>query len=143
MGILHLFDKQKNIIYIVWDGKVTAEDWLNQAQKLLAEPDFPSISRLIVDAQTASDTTSIGEKEIEAVAALFGTYQETLIKKRMAILANDLFGKASKFGNLVSRFGVSTVVFNRLDTACIFLALDSADTGQVLEQIRFQLRSGG
>ncbi len=142
MGIIHLFDRRKNIIFIVWDGKVTADDWLNQVPKLLAEPDWPGISRLIADVQTASDTASIGDKEIETVAAIFGGRAETLNKKRLAVLANDLFGRASKFGTLLSRYGTAVVVFNRLDTACTFLGVDPTDTGQVLEQLHTRLRSG-
>jgi hypothetical protein len=141
MGILHVCDKQKNIIFVVWDGRVTADDWLNQAPKLLAEPDWPHISRVIGDAQTASDTASIGDKELEAVAALFGAHPETVVKKKVAVLANNMFGRARKFGAQLERFGTSLVVFNRLDTACMFLGIDPIETEETLEQLRLRLRS--
>jgi hypothetical protein len=141
MGILHVCDKQKNIIFVVWDGRVTADDWFNQAPKLMAEPDWPYISRVIGDVQTASDTASIGDKEVEVVAALFGTRPEAMINKKLAVLADDQFGKARKFVTLLSRYGTSAVVFNGLDTACIFLGIDPIETGEMLEQIRLRLRS--
>jgi hypothetical protein len=129
MGIPHVCDKQKSIIFVVWDGRVTADDW-------------PNISRVIGDAQTASDTASIGEKEIERVAALFAAHPETVMKKRLAVLANDMFGRARKFSALLSRHGTSAVVFNQLDTACTFLGIDPIEAGETLEQIRLRLRGG-
>ncbi|HEU0293939.1 MAG TPA: hypothetical protein VFR47_14460 [Anaerolineales bacterium] len=92
--MLHVCDKRKNIIFVVWDGRMTVGDWLNQAPRLLAEPDWPYIFRVIGDVQTASDTGTIGDQKIERVAALFDAHPETLVKKRLAVLANDQFGKA-------------------------------------------------
>jgi len=143
MGITHVCDREKNIIFIVWDGAVTADDWLNQAPKLLAEPDWPNISRLIADVHTATDTASITDTVIEKITALYGARPEIVSKKRLAILANDLFGKARRFGTLLSRYGTSVIVFNRLSTACTFLGIDPTDTGQILDQLRARLRSAG
>ena len=140
MGILYVCDRQQDIIYIVWDGKVTGDDWLNHAAKLLAEPDWSHISHMITDARTAFDTASIGDKEIKAAAVLFAAHAETLVKKKVAIVANDLFGRAIKLEAQVSRLGVSVVVFNSVDTACIFLNIDPTDARQRLEQLSTSLR---
>ena len=143
MGILQLLDKPKNIIHIVWDGQINADEWLNQAHQTMAQPEWRAISRLIVDVHTASKNDSIGMKEMEAVAALFGMEAPAATKKRVAAIANHLFGRARTFSSLVSPFGVSMVVFNHLDTACAFLGLDPGSTEQILEQLRRRLRSEG
>jgi len=139
MGITYQCDRAKNTIFIVWDGEVTADEWLAQAHKLMAEPDWPAITRLITDVGTVSNTASIGDQEIETVAALFRAHSGTTIKKRLAILANDLFGKARKFELQLSRFGLLVVVFNQLQTACLFLNIDPTETEQTLEGLRSKL----
>jgi len=143
MAIIQLLDRPKNIIYIVWDGDTTAEKWLDQARQLVAQPDWRAISRLIADVHTAANPDTIGDKAMEAVAALFGTQLETVRKKRIAVLASDLFGRTRTLSTLLAPLGVSMVVFNHLDTACTFLGINPADTQQTLEQLRLKLRSEG
>ena len=47
------------------------------------------------------------------------------------------------FSGLLAELGTSTVVFNTLDTACLFLSLDVDESRLAIEQLRAQLRSGG
>lgn len=143
MGIIYSCERQKGVIFIVWDGEVTADDWFHHIHKLLSEPDWLIIPRIIADVQTASDTESIGDKEIEAVAALFSEQAEIVSQKRAAVLANQMFGKAKKFETQALRFGASLVVFTALDTACTFLSLNLEYTRQALDGLRLKLRSGG
>ena len=140
MGMIHLFDRPKNTIYVVWDGEINAETCINQARKLLAEPDWPAISRLIVDTQMASTTVTMEDMQI--VAALFGEHPENVMKKKVAILAGSLFSRARTFGTLVEPFGISMLVFNHLDTACTFLGLDHTETEHMLERLRLTCRGG-
>lgn len=140
MGVIYSTDRPNNSIYIVWDGEINIETWLDQVNKLSAEPDWPAISRVVTDTRTAS--TSVSLDDIEKAAALFGARPEALRNKKLAVLATGIFGRARAFSTLLERFGVSTIVFNDLDTACIFLGLDPADAGQRLDELRLQLRGG-
>ena len=54
MGVIYSTDKRNNIIYIVWDGRINIDNWLQQISALSAEPDWPAISRIVADARTAS-----------------------------------------------------------------------------------------
>ena len=65
MGILHYSDRQKGIVFVVWDGQVTWAYWYKHVRMLLADPDWPMISRFIVDLQSVTDTSSIGDEEKE------------------------------------------------------------------------------
>jgi hypothetical protein len=107
-------------------------------QRLLADPDWPMISRFIVDLQSVTDTSSIGDE----VRIVFTSDQPALSGKRSAIIASSEFRRASRFAELVERFGTSTFVFNHLDTACLFLDIDFKETHKILEGLRLRLRKG-
>jgi hypothetical protein len=107
----------------------------------LADPDWPMIPRFIVDLQSVTDTSSIGDEEIDQVKTVFTSNQPALSGKRSAIIASREFRRASRFAKLVERFGTSTVVFNNLDTACLFLDIDFMETHKTLEGLRLKLRN--
>jgi len=140
MGIIYLCDRRKGIIFTVWCGEVTWNEWFNHIQVVLADPVWHEIPRLIVDMQFVSDTSSISERQMHQAAAEVGENQFEVIAKRIAVVAADEFRRTSQFEVLVRRFGVAMVVFNSLDTACTFLGVDRTDTEQVLEQLRTKLR---
>jgi hypothetical protein len=73
--------------------------------------------------------------------SIFASNQAALANKRAAVVARDVFGKAGRFVNQMAHFGTSMVVFNNLDTACLFLGIDLEETGQALGRLRATLRS--
>jgi hypothetical protein len=143
MGIIHLSDRQRGVSFIVWDGEVTADDWLRHIKALVADPDWPAIPRFITDLRTVSDTSTIGVQEVNRITDVFGENLETFTRKTNAVVARDEFRRAKRFGELIERFGTFSVVFNSLDTACIFLGIDLEDTRQTIEELRFRLRANG
>lgn len=139
MGILHRSDTQRGVVYTVWDGAVTWAEWQNHASALMAEPDWMSCSRFIVDLRSAS-AISIGMDEVEQAGELFRSNSLLMTRKRGAVIARDEFRNASRFEALIAPSGVSMVVFNSLDTACLFLGLSFIETNGELERLRMQLR---
>ena len=83
MGIAYRVDHEKRIIFVVWDGVVTAEDWFGNIERLIAEPAWPSIPSMLVDLHTVADTSSIEEAEIEHAIALFKTDPFSLFRKKV------------------------------------------------------------
>ena len=140
MGILHQFDKQKRIAFVVWDGRVQWEDWRKHVQLLLSDPDWFQVQRFMVDLQTVTDTSGIGDEEIEEIRKIFSSDPLILAGKRTAIIASEEFRKASRFSSFVERFGTASVVFNSLDTACLFLGIDQTYARQAIQGLRAQLR---
>ena len=140
MGILHYSDRQRGIVFVVWNGKVTWDEWRQHIHQLLADPDWRTTTRFLVDLQTVTDTSSIGDREIEEVRSVFAGDQAALEGKRAAIIALDEFRRASRFAEFIERFSRSAIVFNHLDTACLFLDIDLGEARQVLDQLRLQLR---
>ena len=140
MGILCELDTTRRTVFIVWDGIVTPEDWYRNVHELLAKPELPSIQRIIVDSHTVTNSSDIGDTEIEIVTGLLQTQIKTMFNKSMAVYADNMFGRAKKAETAISRLGIAIVVFNRLDTACTFLGIQPEKTREMLEGLRLKLR---
>ena len=136
MGIKYRADSEKQIIFVVWDGVVTADVWFEHIERLITDLLWPSISSMLVDLRTATDISSIEEAEIEHAVALFSTVPIPLSKKRVGIVAGSAFWKSRRFGHLISRFGPSIIVFNDLSTACLYLGINAAEALKALQQLR-------
>jgi len=143
MAITHYSEKQKGIIYIVWDGEVVWEDWLRHLRDIMADPDCRSVPRFIADLQSVTNTSTIQAKEVELAAVELAENSEGLPIKTGAVVATKEFRRAHKFLEILKGFGASTVVFNTVDTACLFLGIDSTETRETIEQLRSQLRRSG
>ncbi len=141
MGILHFSDRQKGVTFIVWDGIVTWDDWREHVLRMTGDPAWESTPLFIADLQSVSDTTAINPELIDEITALFGTKVKALGRKRNAVVAKDEFWRAKRFGELIERFGTTSVTFNSLDTACLYLGLDLAETQQQLEELRADLQA--
>jgi hypothetical protein len=139
MGIIQHFDQNKGVAFIVWDGAVTAEQWFIAANNLVSNPAWMQIPRVLADLQSVVDTSTIGDAEIARAVEILSADPAPLMGKRLAMIARDAFGKARHCGQLLARFGVSSVVFNNLDTACLFLGLEALEAHKVFEGIRQQL----
>jgi len=139
VSVIYSTDKRNNIIYIVWDGEINADTWLNQVSALSAEPDWPSISRVVNDTRTAS--THVSPDDIKNAAELFGVQPTALRNKQVAVIANHMFDTALEFSHLMEPYGVSMIIFNELNTACTFLGLHTPTASQRLDELRLQLRS--
>src|SRR5688572_946332 len=136
MGIKYRADREKQIIFVVWDDVVTADTWFEHIDRLIADPLWPLISAMLVDLRTARDISSIEEAEIDHAVALFNTVPIPLSKKRVGIVAANAFWKSRRFGDLISRFGASVIVFNELSTACAYLGIDTMEALKAIQQLR-------
>ena len=139
MGIKYRAYFQKQILFVVWNGVVTADEWFEHIQVLIADPLWPSISAMLVDLHSITDLSSIEEAEIEHAVALFNSVPDSLSNKRVAVVAGNAFWKSRRFGQLISPFGPSVIVFNDLSTACIYLGFKSADASKALQELRAEM----
>lgn len=140
MGIQYRADVEKQIIFVVWDGVVSADVWFEHIERLIADPLWPSISSMLVDLHSARDISSIEEAEIEHAVALFSSVPDPLSKKRVGIVAGDAFWKSRRFGELVSPFGPSVIVFNDMGTACVYLGINATDALKAIQELRAEMK---
>ena len=143
MSIIRSLDKQRNLFFVVWDGVVVWEDWFKHVRSLMADADWLAAPRFIASLQSVTDTSTIGDREVEQVRAVLDANREKMAGKRGAIVASEEFWKAKRFGEVIAPFGASVVVFNSLDTACAFLGIDWAETQPMIERLRARLRDSG
>ena len=136
MGIKYRADVEKQIIFVVWDGVVSADIWFEHIERLIADPAWPSISAMLVDLHSVTDISSIEEAEIEHAVALFSSVPDPLSKKRVGVVAGNAFWKSRRFGELVSPFGPSVIVFNDMSTACVYLGINPTEALKAIQQLR-------
>jgi hypothetical protein len=140
MAIIQHFDEPKNVFFVVWQGTVEAAQWFHYAAKLTSHPSWSTTPRILADLQFVRDASTIGNEEIARAVQIFSSDRKALAGKQIAVVARDQFGKARYFGDLVARFGVALVVFNNLDTACLFLGLDVSNGSQKIHELRSGLQ---
>ncbi len=141
MAIIQKFDLQKGLIFVVWQGTVTAQEWFRYAHKLTSDSTWTTASRVLADLLSVQSTSSIQNQEIDQAVEIFSANRAGLVGKKLAVLARDEFGKARRFGEYLSHFGTSSVVFNNLDTACLFLGMDILYAYRMLDSMHGQSQS--
>jgi len=140
MSIVYRVDRERGTAFVVWDGVVTAAQWLAHIRLLLADADWPPDGRRhLSDLRTATPDASIDEAVLKQAADLFGTHPK-IANLRAAIVAGDAFVKAGIFERLITRHRPFVFVFNTLNPACDWLGIDVADAQRALESLRIQSR---
>ena len=136
MGIKYRVHVEKKIVFVAWKGVVTADVWFEHIKKLIADTHWPSVSAMLVNLQSITDVSSIGEAEIQHAVALFNSIPEALSNKRIAAVAGDAFWKSRRFGQLIAPYGPSVLVFNDMSTACIYLGIKLTDATKAIQELR-------
>ena len=140
MSIIYRIDKEQGITFALWHGLVTADEFLAHARKLLSDADWPPHKALhLSDIQTASIDASIDEATLETVANLYGQHPK-IAKLTAAVVAGESFEKAVVFQNFIMRYRPSVIVFNTLNTACLWLGIYVDETERTLQSMRAEFR---
>ena len=136
MGIKYRIHVEKKIVFVVWKGVISADEWFEHIQRLIVDSHWPSISAMLVNLHSITDVSSIGETEIQHAVALFNSIPSALSNKRIAVVAGDTFWKSRRFGQLIAPYGPSVLVFNDMSTACIYLGIKLTDATKAIQELR-------
>ena len=140
MSIVYRVDQERGITFVVWDGVVTGNDFLDHVRRMLADPAWPTTGRMhLSDLRTATVDDSIDESVLKQAADLFGAHPK-IANLRAAIVAGDAFVKAGIFERLITRYQPFVFVFNTLHPACGWLGIEVADAQRTLESLRTEAR---
>jgi hypothetical protein len=142
MSIAYHIDHERGLALVLWNGVVTAAEFLAHARWLVADPAWPpSGGRHLTDLRSATLHPSIDDGVLREAADIFGAHPR-IAGLRHAIVAGDAFVKADAFERLIRRYGLFAFVFNSLNPACAWLGIDATDAGRILQSLRTQARPG-
>jgi hypothetical protein len=139
MGIAYLNDARKRLTVTVWDGAVSASEWHDQVETLVASNDLLSCDLFLGDIRCADDVSSIGDDDIIAVARRFALAAPRGAK--IAIVATNLFSGAQTFEAQAMIAGVRTAVFIDVAPACEWLGVDLNAAEISIDLLRRRIRS--
>jgi hypothetical protein len=141
MSIVYRIDKEKGYTLVLWEGVVTADEFLTHVRRLSSDADWPPSGRLhFSDLRTASLDASMDEAILQAAADLYSQHPDKIASMKVAIVANNAFWKAVEFERIISQYGAFAIVFNALQTACTWLRLDASEVESLLQQMLAQAR---
>jgi hypothetical protein len=140
VGISYKIDNEKGITYVLWDGIVTADQFLAHVRKLLSEPGWPSHTKQhLVDLNNLNvmSSSALDEATIEEATKLYLSDISKIGGLRVAIVAHEAFMSAKTFERLISKYHLITViVFASLETACAWFGEDTTETRRKLKELK-------
>lgn len=140
MAIVYRIEQEKGTSFALWDGLVTADMFLTHARHLISDPNWPAGRGLhLSDVQTAALDASIDDEVLQTAASLFGKNPK-ISNLKLAIVAQDEFRRATAFERFFSSFPSAIIVFNSVETACIWLGIEPQDAAKTLRSLRAILR---
>jgi hypothetical protein len=135
MSIVYRVDERLGTAFVVWQGTVTAEEFLAHVRRLTADADWPPDQRKhLTDLRSAIVDVSIDDQVLKTAADLFGKHPKTG-KLRVAVVAADSYIKAGTFEKLIAPHQVLLFVFNSIRPACGWLGIDVADAEAILQAL--------
>jgi hypothetical protein len=137
VGIARRSIESADLIVIVWDAKIDSAVWSQAVDGQVANQE--TASRRLTDVRTA-DSSTITEADVEAMATILGNNLDVSGVK-LAIVAAAGWNVAQQFEESTRKFGITTVVFNDVATACAWLGVDVAIASSAIDGLREQLRA--
>lgn len=116
---------------------ITASEFLEQTRRNINDPDWPPARGLLLaDLRHASVDKSFDATFASQVINLYLPHQDKVGNLRAAIVAQGLFEKAKIFEKIVAGYTPSVIVFNDIDTACVWLGIDVKAADKALQLLR-------
>lgn len=143
MGIASDYVESDDLLVIVWDGQVSGAEWKqNVGQQVADDPAWPRGRRRLIDLTTL-DPSEINSSDIEVVIAFGRERIHAVAGRRQAVVAVLAWDLAQEFARRSTELGATTIVFDRLEPACVWLGVDPAAARPVARQLRARLRANG
>lgn len=140
MGIANEYVEADDLLVVVWHGPVSGDEWARFVRQRLADdPSWPPGKRRLADLTTL-DPSLLSTTDVETVTPLYGERLRNLAGSRQAIVATQGWDLARAFERRIDRLGATTVVFNDVEAACAWLAIDPVSTRRVIAILRSALR---
>ena len=121
------------LVLEAWWGDIGKEELLRHERSHLLAAKPSRAPRVVVDLTLARFDSSVGEREIRELTNLYVQYQATVGGARVAIVLGSELDKVYLYEKYATERGLSVVVFNSIEVACVWLGANAA---QVREWVR-------
>ena len=121
------------LVLEAWWGDIGKEELLRHERSHLLAAKPSRAPRVVVDLTLARFDSSVGEREIRELTNLYVQYQATVGGARVAIVLGSELDKVYLYEKYATERGLSVVVFNSIEVACVWLGANAA---QVREWMR-------
>jgi hypothetical protein len=140
MRIDYICKPNLKLAIAVWDGSVTWDNWQAHLHRMFSDPAYAPMQIQITDLRFSSINPTISNDEIQAMRNLLADQRERISLNKVAIVAGDDWSKPKLAEFALQTISVNSIVFNDLNTACLWLGVNVVEVGQDIEQIRIKLR---
>lgn len=142
MGIAHRSDNSTGLSISVWAGEVTDDQRRAHIAALAADADWGAGGLVLTDLTGVSAAHRPSAKQVLDAAAEFSNQLAKRVRDvKWAMVASETFVLAQRFGSYLEEEIHRMIVFNDLDTACIWLGVDVADARTTIAELLEDLRA--
>jgi hypothetical protein len=142
MGIAYVCKPNRKLAVVVWDGLVTSDAWREHLQRMLIDPNYAPMQSQITDLRYSSISPTISDDQIKAMVDLMESQRKNISLSKFAIVAGSEWNKPQLAAFGLKSISVNPIVFNDLETACLWLGVDGEEVGKDIQQLRLKLRQG-
>ena len=142
MGIVYRIDREIGITYVVWDGKVSDEEFLDHTRRMLADPDWPPAGmKHFIDVTSLASFDLVSIKAVQESAAMWDALGERVREMQIVMVADKMFLRALVFNTLVPSNSLRIMLMHTIPTASVWLGVDPGETERALQALRVEARA--
>jgi hypothetical protein len=141
MGIATVYVEADDVLVVVWDGAVSLEEWERGVRAQLDDASTWRRGRRRLVDLTTCDPSELETRDVKHIIDVTREKIGSVAGRRQAIVASQAWDLATDFAGRSTQLGATTIVFDRLDSACAWLGADVAAIRPVLAELRAGLRS--
>jgi hypothetical protein len=124
---------------VVFDGEVTAAEWLETARDIYAHPDWSPGPLNLTDVSTA-DISALTLDDRAEILGANGLQVELLEGMKSAVVAGPNFESSHAFTGTNPDRGLKMIVFTDLDLACAWLDVAVERVRPIVAELRARVR---
>jgi hypothetical protein len=109
---------------------------------MLIDPDYAPMQAQINDLRYSSISPTISNDQIQAMVDLIDSHRKNISLSKLAIVAGNEWNKLQLAALGLKNISINPIVFNDLETACLWLGFDVEEVGKDIQQLRLKLRQG-
>ena len=140
MGIDYICKPDLKLAVVAWDGNITWDYWQEHLRRIFSDPAYAPMQMQISDLRFSSISPTISNDEIQAMRDLLADQRERLSLKKIAMVAGDDWRKLKLAEFALHTISINSIVFNDLNTACLWLGVNVVEVGQEIKRLRIKLR---